>query len=87
MLPGQYLPVSNVRGNFYAWRDSGLQASSNQLLLMAARQIEGKEAQLTAGNIESQSAKTTDIGGIAAFTRARSSKGASVTSSPIRAAS
>lgn len=45
MLPGEFPPVSTVRGYFYAWRDSGLLATINQLLVMAAREIAGKQAQ------------------------------------------
>ena len=53
MLPGEFPPVSTVRGYFYAWRDSGLLETINQLLVMAAREIEGKQAQPTAGIIDS----------------------------------
>lgn len=44
MLPGDFPPVSTVRGYFYVWRDSGLLATINQLLVMAARVIAGKQA-------------------------------------------
>ncbi|PZO03516.1 MAG: hypothetical protein DCF30_02785 [Hyphomicrobiales bacterium] len=37
MRPGELPPVSTVRGYFYAWRDSGLLATINPLLGMAAR--------------------------------------------------
>jgi putative transposase len=39
MLPGDFPPVSTVRGYFYRWRDSGLLETMNQLLVMAAREI------------------------------------------------
>jgi putative transposase len=42
MLPVDFPPVSTVRGYFYRWRDNGLLETINQLLVMAAREIEGK---------------------------------------------
>lgn len=35
MLPKCFPPVSTARGYFYAWRDSGLLVTINQLLVMA----------------------------------------------------
>jgi putative transposase len=53
MLPGDFPPVSTVRGTFYRWRNAGLLETINQLLVIAAREIDGKEAQPTAGVIDS----------------------------------
>jgi putative transposase len=44
MLPKDFPPVSTVQGYFYAWRDGGLWQGVNHLLVMSARELEGREA-------------------------------------------
>ncbi len=79
MLPKDFPPVSTVQGYFYAWRDSGLWQGINHLMVMSARELEGREASPSAGVIDSPSVKPPKAAGFAAMTRARRLRGASVT--------
>ena len=58
-LPKDFPPMTTVQGYFYAWRDMGLFGAINRVLVVGARELEGREASPTAGVIDSQSVKTT----------------------------
>jgi transposase len=74
-LPKDFPPFTTVQNRFYAWRDSGLWAQIISVLVMDAREAEGRQAAPTAVVVDSQSVKTTEAGGPRGFDAGKKVKG------------
>jgi transposase len=74
-VPDRFPPVSTVQRYFYAWRDNGLLKTINFHLVAEARLALGREASPSAGVIDSQSAKATDVAGLRGYDTGKKIKG------------
>jgi transposase len=75
LLPKDFPPFTTVQNRFYAWRDSELWPQIIAVLVMAAREAEGREPAPTAVVVDSQSVKTTEAGGPRGFDAGTKIKG------------
>lgn len=74
-LPHDFPPEGTVRDYFHQWRRSGLWEKINDTFRRQVRQAEGRDAEPTAGILDSQTAKSTRTSGLKGYDAGKKTKG------------
>jgi putative transposase len=67
LLPNDFPPWSTVQKRYYLWREAGVFEAMHTALRNAVRVMEGRKVEPSAAMLDSQSVKSTDVGGPKGF--------------------